>query len=105
VAERAERAFAEHRLAHTVRRTGILIFVALLEQRVVVLADEGIHRALGPGESWQDVVALAVDGLRSGRAVAGLEAAVRRCGEILAAHRPPPPENPDELPAAVVLED
>jgi putative membrane protein len=106
VAERARRCFLEQGLARTRARTGILLFVALLERRVVVLADEGIDRVLAPGESWQEVVDLAVAGLRAGRPVEGLEAAVRRCGRILANHLPPPAPNPDELPnALVVLED
>ncbi len=105
VAGRARRAFAEHGLTRTAHRTGILVFVTLLERRVVVLADEGIDRALTEGESWEEIVRLAVEGLRSGDAARGLEAAVRRCGEILAAHHPPPPDDRDELPVAVVLED
>jgi len=106
VAQRAARAFAELGLAGTRGRTGILILAALLERRVVVLADVGIHRALGPDESWQQVVDLAVGGLRSGRAVEGLESAARRCGEILARHVPVAEGDADELPhALVVLED
>ena len=106
VHERARRAFLENGLTRTQGRTGILLFVALLERRVVVLADEGIHRVLDPGESWEQVVALAADGLRRGRAVEGLAAAIHRCGEILAHHCPVSPErNTDELPNAVVLED
>ncbi|HXK26161.1 MAG TPA: hypothetical protein VMS55_26090 [Myxococcota bacterium] len=106
VHERAERAFFENGLTRTHGRTGILIFVAWLERRVVVLGDEGIHGALDPGESWEEVVDLAVAGLREGRALDGLEAAVRRCGEILARHFPVSPErNVDELPNAVVIED
>ena len=108
VAERARHAFAANGLARTQQRTGILLFVALLERRVVVLADEGIHRKLDPNESWQDVVDLAIDGLRSGRgadAASGLEAAIHRCGEILARHVPAPDRNPDELPNRIVLED
>lgn len=108
VAERARHAFAANGLARTQQRTGILLFVALLERRVVVLADEGIHGKLAPNESWQDVVDLAVDGLRTGRgadAVHGLEAAIRCCGEILARHVPAPDRNPDELPNRIVLED
>ena len=104
--ERAHRSFLEHGLARTHGRTGILIFVALLERRVVVLGDEGIHGALDPDESWEQVVELAVSGLRDGRALEGLEAAIRRCGEILARHVPlPSARNPDELPNAVVIED
>jgi putative membrane protein len=103
---RARRAFLENGLTRTQGRTGILLFVALLERRVVVLADEGIHRALDPGESWEQVVSLAVEGLRRGQAALGLEAAIHRCGEILVHHFPVSPErNTDELPNAVVLED
>jgi len=105
VAERARAAFAEHGLTRTVGRTGILLFVALLERRVVVLADEGIHQVLGPDESWQEVVDLATAGLRSGHAADGLEAAIRRCGEILRAHLPAAPRHLNELPNAIVLED
>lgn len=106
VHERARRAFLENGLARTQGRTGVLIFVAWLERRVVVLADSGIHAVLEPDESWQQVVDLAVAGLLEGRALDGLEAAIRRCGEILSRHFPASPErNPDELPNAVVIEE
>src|SRR5262249_56991000 len=74
VFERARRCFAEQGLTRTRGRTGILILATLLERRVVVLADEGIHRALGPDESWSEVVDLAVHGMRHRRPVEGLEA-------------------------------
>lgn len=106
VEERAQRAFLENGLARTQGRTGVLIFVALLERRVVVLGDSGIHRALAPDESWEQIVELARAGLREGRAVEGLHAAIARCGEILARHAPADTRrNPDELPNAVVVED
>ncbi len=106
VRARAQRSFAENGLARTQGRTGVLIFVALLEHRVVVLGDEGIDRVLDPAESWQQVVDLAVAGLRGGRAAEGIEAAVRRAGEILAHHVPADIErNPDELPDTLVLDD
>jgi putative membrane protein len=79
--------------------------VALFERRVVVLGDEGIHRALGPNEGWTEIVERAVGGIRSGVALVGLENAVRRCGEILARHVPAATPNPDELPNRVVIED
>jgi len=106
VHERARRAFLENGLTRTHGRTGILIFVALLERRVVVLADDGIHGVLDAGESWEEVVELALAGLRRGNAPQGLEAAIQRCGEILVHHFPVSPErNTDELPNAVVIED
>jgi putative membrane protein len=103
VSERARRCFAEQGLVRTRSRTGILIFAALFEHRVVVLADEGIDRALGPGESWQTVVDAAREGLRAGRAADGLAEAVRLCGDLLARHLPALAEDRDELPNAVVV--
>ena len=102
---RAWGAFAELGLRQTEHGTGILIFVALLERRVVVLADAGIHRALGPGERWDDIVGLVLAGIRNGRAVAGIEDAVRRCGEILSHPLPPRRADVDEIRRGLVIED
>ena len=102
---RAWSAFAENGLAHTAERTGILLFVALLEQRVIVLGDEGVDRVLDPGESWEEVVELLLGGVREERAAEGILAAVRRCGEILQAHLPAAARNPNQLPTALILED
>lgn len=101
----ARSAFQEHGLRRTEGRTGILIFVALLEHRVVVLADEAIDRALGPDESWQEVVDLVLEGLRGGDAVGGIERAIARCGEMLAHPLPPAEDDRDEIPHALVLSD
>jgi putative membrane protein len=107
VRQRAARAFEENGLGRTAGRTGILLLASLLERRVVVLADEGVHRVLDLGESWQEVVDLAVAGLREGRPAEGLVAAVGRCGETLARHLPADrPRDLDELPnPPLVLED
>ena len=103
--EHALRAFAEHGVRKTRERTGILIFVALFEHRVVVLGDSGIDAALDPATSWQQVVDLALAGIRAGRAADGLVDAVRRCGEILARPLPPRGDDRDEIHVALVLED
>jgi len=105
LAERARRAFAEQGLERTRGRTGVLLLVSTLERRVVVLGDSGIDAVLDPDESWQQVIDLAVAGLREGRAVEGLETALRRCGEMLAHHVPPRTPRADQLPNAVVIEE
>jgi putative membrane protein len=83
---RAEAAFLEEEVWRTRQRTGILVFLALFEHRAVILADEGIHRAVPPG-LWQELVSELVDGVAAGEAARALERTVRRCGEILAEHR------------------
>jgi putative membrane protein len=93
----AELAFLEAGVAETRERTGILIFVSLLEHRVVVLADVGIHAHV-PAGTWDGVVELVVAGIRAERAEQGLVDGIRRCGEILAGRFPPRADDVDELP-------
>lgn len=102
---RASATFARHGLHRTRDGTGILLLVALFEHRVVVLADEGVNRRLDPDESWQDVVELALAGIRRGEPISGLEAAVARCGEILAHPLPAGADLRDEIAQALVVED
>jgi putative membrane protein len=71
----------------------------------MVLADEGVNRRLAPDHGWDEVVALVLAGIRRGALVDGLVAGITRCGEILEGPLPPGAENPDEIRAALVLED
>jgi putative membrane protein len=93
----ASRAFHETGMVETRDRTGILIYVSLLERRVEVIADRGIHARVEDG-TWNDVVERVLAGIRAGHADQGLIAGIRRCGEILAANFPPGPDDRNELP-------
>jgi putative membrane protein len=94
-------AFLQHDLANTRERTGVLIYLSLLEHQVVVLADRGIDARVAPG-TWSEVVERILAGIRAGEAERGLADGVQRCGDILAAHFPPGADNPDELPNPVL---
>jgi putative membrane protein len=83
---RAEAAFLEEEVFRTRDRTGILVFLALFEHRAVILADEGIHRAVPAGE-WDRLVAELTAGIRAGRAVQALIGVIERCGELLERHQ------------------
>lgn len=94
-------AFTGQGLHHTREHTGILIFVSLLEHRVVVLADRGIDKKVEPG-IWQAVVDTLTNGLKTGNACDGFCTAIEHCGEILAAHFPRRLDDRDELPNKLV---
>jgi putative membrane protein len=79
---RAEAAFLEEEIFNTRDRTGILVFLALFEHRAVILADEGIHRAV-PQHEWQALVDALVEGIRSGRGVEALCEVIGRAGALL----------------------
>ena len=97
VARAAALAFHEAGLVETRERTGILIYVSLLERHVVVLADRGIHARVEAG-TWDGVVARIVSGMKEHRAEAGLADGIRVCGEILSQHFPIRPGDVNELP-------
>ncbi len=79
---RAERAFLEQEVFNTKERTGILIFVSFFEQEVIVMADKGISKVVDQKE-WDALVRLIIEGIRRNKLVDGLEAAIKRSGEIL----------------------
>ncbi len=88
--------FTDNGLHHTRAHTGILIFASLLEHRVEVLADSGIHDKVQPG-TWDEVVQILTSGLKSGDAGNAFCKAIERCGGILATHFPRLPDDRDEL--------
>jgi len=96
--DRAARlAFLAEGVLETRARTGILLYVSLLEHRVEVLADRGIHERVEAG-TWDGVVARILDGIRTDRAESGLVSAIEHCGELLARHFPPDADDRNELP-------
>ncbi len=103
---RVRRAALQQFLAHGVHvtreRTGVLIFAALDDHQVELIADEGIHARVDQ-TVWGDAVAALTGELKAGRPVAGFEAAIGLCGQVLARHFPPRADNPNELPDHLVL--
>lgn len=93
--------FSEHGLHHTREHTGILILVSLLEHRVEVLADRGINTKVEP-HTWQEIVGILTNGLKSGQAADAFCRAIERCGEILATHFPRAEDDQNELPNRLV---
>ena len=78
----AENAFLEEEIFNTRHRTGIMIFISFFEHEVIVMADRGISKVVEQDE-WDKIVAELVGHIRSGRVVEGVEAGIKRCGEIL----------------------
>lgn len=82
VHHRAQQTFLEQGVAETAARTGILLFVSLLERRIEIVADKGIN-AIVPVDQWQEIVDLIRRGLADGEIVRGLSDGIAACGEVL----------------------
>ncbi len=105
VAERAAQAFISEEVFSTRDRTGILIFVSLLEHRVLVVGDSGINAKVKQ-DDWHDVVQRVVKGIREGKTAEGLVDAILQCGNLLALHGVArKSDDRDELPDALRLSD
>ena len=85
---RAAEAFIEEQVFATAGRTGVLIFLALFEHRVVVLADEGIGQLVAPS-AWNEIAEGIASGIRAGRPAPALIEAVGQCARLMTEHGVP----------------
>lgn len=98
VRQRAAQAFLEEEVFATRDRTGVLLFLALFEHRVVVLGDAGINARVEPGD-WAGISARVAVGIRQDRAAAALVEAIEEVGALLEEKAVDiRPDDVDELP-------
>lgn len=82
VHQRAMEAFVDEEVFNTRERTGILLFISLLEHRIEVVGDAGINRRVD-ADDWVEVVARIRRGIQQGRPADGIIEAVEMCGHLL----------------------
>ncbi len=102
--EQALQEFFRNGLHETEQRTGVLLFVSLLEHRVVVLADSGIAAAVEQ-DTWSETDRAILEGIRAGSLRDGLIAGIRRAGEVLAERFPWQEGDRNELPDRLIVRD
>jgi len=83
VRRRALRHFVESGVHDTKDRTGVLLFVSMMERRVELVADTGIAAQVQKDE-WGEIVAALTAGIGRGDTANALVAAVEGIGAILA---------------------
>jgi putative membrane protein len=85
----------------TVGRTGVLLYLSMLEHRAEIVADEAIASKVAP-EVWGDAMVALLDHVKAGNPGQGVAAAVAQMGVVLAEHFPKGSENPNELPDRLI---
>jgi putative membrane protein len=101
VEKTAREQFLGHGVHLTAARTGVLIYAALSERRVEIVADDGIAKKVEQAE-WDAIAAMIVQAAREKHLADGLVRAVEQSGALLARHFPPSGDDRDELPNRVV---
>ena len=79
---RAVQAFLEKEVFLTRERTGILLFVSLLEHRIEVIGDTGINAKVDT-DDWVKVVATIKENIKMGKLADGLVEGITQCGDLL----------------------
>jgi putative membrane protein len=101
VRRRAVELFRAGTERRTKGRTGILLYLSVLEHRAEIVADEAIHSQVEP-DVWGEAMAALVEGVKGGRPGEGMALAVGKIGEVLARCLPPTLDNPNELPDRLI---
>ena len=100
--EQAFQEFYANGLHKTEAATGVLIFVSLLEHRVILLSDEGIDAKVD-AEFWADTDDAVLEGIRRGSLRDGLVAGIGKVGECLATHFPWTEGDRNEIPDRIII--
>lgn len=100
--ETALREFTARGLTLTRGRTGVLLYVAVLERYAEIVADAGISAKV-EAETWQVIVEPLLAAAAQDRLREGLIAAVGAVGAVLQTYAPPAADDVDELPNKVVI--
>jgi len=100
---RARELFTGLGMHRTRDRNGVLIYVALVDQKLALVGDDGIHARVGD-EYWARLRDGMVERFRREAPREAIVHAVESLGAALAEHFPRRPDDVDELPNTVSLE-
>lgn len=103
VRQRAIEIFHNQQVSATKDRTGIMIYISLLERRVEVLADSGITNQL-PADYWDILVRDLTSNIKQSNVTSGLEAAIMKCGASLSEKFPIQADDKNERPNELITD-
>lgn len=103
VFQRALEVFYQNKVSMTKDRTGIMIFISLLEHKVEVLADCGINEKVEK-EYWNTLVGRLVFKIKNGNISEGLSEAILDCGKSLQASFPIEKDDVNEISNELVTD-
>jgi putative membrane protein len=82
-------------------RTGVLLYLSLMEHRAEIIADEAIHSKV-EAEVWGEAMEALVEKVKEGRPGEGMALAVDRIGTVVATVLPKSLDDPNQLPDRLI---
>lgn len=102
--KRSEIEFYSGRVSRTKRDNGILLYVSLLEHRVIVKGDSAIYKKLD-AKVWDEAVQKIIGGIRQKQMAQGFENALDMMGTLLKEHFPVPSDKHNEIPNTFIIKE
>ena len=96
----AQKIFLHMDMHKTRHRNAVLIFVAPKAHKFAVVGDEAVHKKCGD-EFWRALAAEMSGHFKKSDFTQGILYGVQKAGDLLAAHFPPRPGDPHNLPGQV----
>ena len=100
--ERALEVFTDLRVWDTEHNNGVLVYLLLADRDVEIVADRGIHRAVGE-EAWEEICRTMEAALHAGQFETAVVRGIEAIGALLAAHYPRHEPGANELPDMPVV--
>lgn len=97
----AQKRFVEHGMHKTAERNAVLIYLAPRTRVFAIIGDTAVHEKCGDA-FWTAVTAELSADLKKGTITEALAGAIKKVGDLLAAHFPPKPGSENELPNDVL---
>ena len=95
--ERAVKVFQKIGMQRTVKRNGVLIYLATIDHQFVILGDKGINDVV-PENFWEDIAELMAENFKKNKFSEGLCEGITLIGEKLKSHFPFQEDDVNELP-------
>lgn len=100
--QRALEAFEHLGVDDTEERSGVLVFVQMVDRQVEIVPDRGLLQQVAE-DCWQEIARELESGIARGAYLEASLTAISRIGALLARHLPAYPRNPNELPDRPML--
>ncbi|MBS1637361.1 MAG: TPM domain-containing protein [Bacteroidetes bacterium] len=92
----AQKIFTRLGMHKTRERNGVLIYIAVMNRKLAVIGDAGIHEKLG-STYWETLVSGLITKIKSGKKGEGLAESILDCGRQLSHYFPRQSDDTNEL--------
>jgi putative membrane protein len=98
----ARKMFLDLGMTETEDRNAVLLFIALGERYVEIIADVGLQQKLESSQAWDAVVEKFIGDIQAGDIAEGYTHAIEGCADVMAVHFPNRDDAPNRFPDRLI---